>query len=708
VAVTGWIAGVMDAADGELADRLGATLAVWADLAQAIAAELEEDFDPALAQQLFRLLWELDKVQPLGPETLAAKTRAECIAALMRHALAEPAERGWLASAVAQFLPQAVAVTPQHAVVLRQALAPNLMATWPTAVLRHFVNGIGSIAAGDAQVATDLLLAVWRFEETSDQVTALIRGVLTLTSNRQQDFDNVKWLTGEKFYDFVTAAGLRHAVLLVAEATALHDPYLPAYPIALGAISGKVFALAISLKFDAGHGAALAIVDTFIRVLRQAELDATEISELVGHLVAVVTHPEVWRLLLIAAVENPEVHGRAFFPVLLSGGLLVHTDTRAAAGGLIRALSPIVSDTEHDELELAIRDAPQLLPTLDGEREKRIVDQLLGCLDPARVRDPALSDRLAKMIGNNELLEIPVPGDMEMIYESTTLRDYLGDEGHEELADSDRDVIADLRKSVDAATQGDAPELIPPLERALRRALHVPQARLGLNTTPSKRVWQLIIDAADVLARKSTPTPDSDLGASVVSLLLEAAGTPATEDDEELVVMSWSPTGRRSGVSGLASLWRRDEWRSSVHADAIRSVLRDMLVDQDEVNRLHAAQIALLLDPDRTRHSGLFASGCWSSAIPTWQRRFSANSGRSLTPMPTPWTISLQRSLKSSYGRSCSAKTLNQICLPTRSTHSSALYFTSRCGLRRRRLFPWRADGSRIQRLHTQRSARSG
>lgn len=64
-------------------------------------------------------------------------------------------------------------------------------------------------------------------------------------------------------------------------------------------------------------------------------------------------------------------------------------------------------------------------------------------------------------------------------------------------------------------------------------------------------------------------------------------------------MMSWSSTARRSGGSGLAVLWSRPEWRDSAYAGRIRETLRTMLSDEDEVQRLHAAQVVALLSPDR-------------------------------------------------------------------------------------------------------------
>jgi hypothetical protein len=66
-------------------------------------------------------------------------------------------------------------------------------------------------------------------------------------------------------------------------------------------------------------------------------------------------------------------------------------------------------------------------------------------------------------------------------------------------------------------------------------------------------------------------------------------------------MMSWSSTPRRDAGSALAVLWSKPEWRASTHAEQIQASLRSMLFDDDEVQRLHAAQVIGILEPDIPR-----------------------------------------------------------------------------------------------------------
>jgi hypothetical protein len=65
--------------------------------------------------------------------------------------------------------------------------------------------------------------------------------------------------------------------------------------------------------------------------------------------------------------------------------------------------------------------------------------------------------------------------------------------------------------------------------------------------------------------------------------------------------MSWSPTARRNAVSGAARLFSREDWRQSEHGPVLDRIIRAAVEDDDPVNRLHAAYVIRLLEPDNQR-----------------------------------------------------------------------------------------------------------
>lgn len=70
-------------------------------------------------------------------------------------------------------------------------------------------------------------------------------------------------------------------------------------------------------------------------------------------------------------------------------------------------------------------------------------------------------------------------------------------------------------------------------------------------------------------------------------------------------MMSWSPTTSRTAGLALVRLWFEPAWRTSPQGPQIRARLLEMLADEDDVQRLRAAETVLLLgeespEPDLT------------------------------------------------------------------------------------------------------------
>ena len=455
---------------------------------------------------------------------------------MMTTALAVPGERGWLASALARFLPDAVEVCPAHAEVLRRTLESELMASWPAMYLKHYVTNIVTIARADPRLAQDVLLTIWRFQEDRQDVTSMTQGVVSLNSTRKQDIEHIKWLIGEKFRNFIIEGGLRRAVPVLAEATT-QDPgppsMVPSYPVSAGSAVGQVDLWSSPFRCGTAHHSALTISTSFAEVMQTTEITADEADDLVVDLVATVRHPEAWRDLLRAAAEKPAVLGRAFVPALQTGGLLAHPETRSAACMLLRSVVSHLSDTELDDLETAILRAPSLPDNATDERRGAIMDQLVRCLDASRVRHPDLARRLAHLVADGVTPEIIDDDDDlgKLSAEPITLRDYLGNP-YDDLTQEERDTLDSLRQAIDPAEKDDADsDALDMLETALHRAVDGTAALFV--RVPLHQARELLIRATEVLIKHRAPLPSTPLGELIISLLLDATTLITTDEADE-------------------------------------------------------------------------------------------------------------------------------------------------------------------------------
>ncbi len=530
--IAGWIAAMLDAADDGVQLRIRERLEIWATVLERAAAQVVHNFETQLVNQTYRLLAQLDKLQTMRPGTRAASIWADCVAVLMRAALVAPAERERLATMVTRFLPRAVAINPAHASIMRQTLRPEIMMLWESHYLHHYVHAVDTIATGDLELARNVLVAVLQFQEDRDDVTPLSQGVLALTSTRRQDVDMAKWEVGQRLSAFIAVAGLGYAVEVLAEALRLRGGELNGgqggYPISVRSVRGQVDMFGLDLQYGPGHGVAKQIATEFAVALRSLDLAIIDLGAIIEELVRTIRHPEAWRLILTAAASRPAEVGREFLPVLLAGGLFAHSDTRAAAGTLIRAVDPLLTDAEHADLERAILSAANLLKPPSDDAADRLLDQLSGCLVPGKIQDATLAERVSQQSENGGTPVIPGPQGTVAGFVPTTLREYLGADEYSELSDQQRKALDTLRLTLEALPATPSQEQATKAEQVLRQALAtgiVSADRLGPGA-------EIVFRGIEAIVRVSPPAPDSELAALIMPLLLGAIRSDGATDEK--------------------------------------------------------------------------------------------------------------------------------------------------------------------------------
>lgn len=516
-----WLCGVMDAADHELVVQINDVLPIWAHLAARLVDVVEGQFDPATAQALFQLLFQLDRIDPLSAASAESVVRAASTARLFAISLADSGGRAWLAIRAAQLVPRAVAVDGSRAKeLLRVTNDDQVLAALGPEIMLQLVEGIDLIAQGDPDVAAAVLSTVWHWDERRDERTHITQGVLTLTSTRKQDVDHIKWLSGMKFPAFIARVGLLRSAEVLANVTSgqadrSYRAVAREQISAFGA-DGELLLSAPELDYGAGHGVAAKVVDEFVAALRTGTLTEAEVVQVVKILVSSVVHPGIWRKLLLAAAQSQHLQV-PFASVLSSGVLLVNTETRAAAGTLMSALSSRLDGANHAELvEAPIQRAATLFPPDEGKWRDNAIDQLLACLQFEKVQDPDLRSRLKTLLAAGDPPRPPDRAGVEAYWEPLELGDIVGPEIHDLLTETAKDALNELRAAL-TATQSDTAEsaTLSDLEHALLRSVETD----GLDAEP---VQELITRGAERLARERS-LPGTRLGELVARILIDAA-----------------------------------------------------------------------------------------------------------------------------------------------------------------------------------------
>jgi len=557
-ALVGWIAGTLAVSDEPAKHQARTALPAYAWLAQRLAEIVEGVDEIAHAQTLVRLVWQLEDLAPLRPGDPGAAERATAVAALMQMALADPAGREQLADRAARFLIGAVAVDPaRHGPMLQRTLAPEILAEWGLTAVQHYVDNIATLASVDPSLATMVIDAAQRFQETRDETTLLYRSaILPLTSTRRQDVQHTRWELARRFPELLVSATdvAVRALTDLTEAspsqTESGEPHR--YPLRFDTVEGYLRPYSRPLPLLGDHRSAPLMADGLAAHLRQlaeqarpAEADerASESQDqdpfgrLLRLLVNVVHHAEVWARLLQAGANFPLSLGRRLLPLLDTSAVLAHPATRYAAGELIRTLGPDLTNEEHASLEGRIFAVETFFDRNDPEQVERAAharDQLLGCLAPDRVQTSRAREQLAALAASDGTPALLEPMRVESYSREFGFADYLSMEGiaDTEISSSLREALAGLYDDVHHANDQD-----PQRKQAARERLpgHLEAVlTLAATASPTANVAKIVdeLTARGAAMIGAAIAPDNPAAQPLLDLLLRIVGSPPERGDQ--------------------------------------------------------------------------------------------------------------------------------------------------------------------------------
>lgn len=515
--IIGWAVGAMEAAGAAELDQVRSRISVWTRIVGRLTEFLLTRYDGALAYQIARLQLRLDAVLELGVgPSEVDKERADAVARLVSIAAAEPATEGGLVGNLARLLPKAVAVEPLHAKVVHELINPAVIEVLPSRIYAQLVDQVATLAQGNPDVATEMLIALWEFTPDADDVTTLVSGVVGLTSTKRQDANHVKWQVGEEFAKFISVAGVVRASRVVAAVGALareNEFSRYSYPITFKDSVGLVQQAFGLMPHEPGMRAAEKILDAFIAALPGTSPE--DMSATLTILAQSVSHPAVWRAILAVGAQNPEGLGDTMLPVLEAGGLLANPETRRAAVELAAACASR-SECAWTELERALVRAAAILAN-NTEAVDRLLDQVIAEIPPASISDPDFRVRRTTL---NEVgaPRIPEPLDgLEAEWEPVSTgvaENCFGGLGpaQQDLAHRLKSELESFRASSDVPNSG-------PLLAALMASIE----SMPLPSKDSDPFWDCMIDSCEALAERSALLPGDPVGTAAVELLLKAS-----------------------------------------------------------------------------------------------------------------------------------------------------------------------------------------
>ena len=478
---------------------------------------------------VFDLLNALQFRRPLTGGQPGAAERARAIASVLDACRTDPVQFERLAFAVGGHLKGAIAADVAQADAVQRLLDDaNALTQWGGRVLAQLVTTIPKVAPTDTTLARRIAEEAWTFQETRDEEVGLGGPLLPMTIRRGQEADHARWQLGEIFPELClehppTAAAIFSDAVDACLRTGGHARDAALWPLAVGNVRGWLASDNPGLERIGGDAA-----PAMARALRDALADAgtrgSEPGPIMKILVNEMHNASAWAALLTPGVDVDGL-AAAFLPVLTTGSLLAHTETHEPAGALLRVLASGADDELERRLEAAVRAAGERATAAGWRRPERIVDELLGCLDPARVTGIAGRTRLTSLAQSGGPPPLtPRPQVQSWYAGRETLLDRLAANGikiETRLAAA----IDALDEAVALVSSGGAPGSTQPARQRIPSLFLAADQAGAADPTGPKPIRLLMTQAANLLAGDVNVAPNSKLGRRIADILLQAAAS---------------------------------------------------------------------------------------------------------------------------------------------------------------------------------------
>jgi len=517
---------------------------------------------------------------------------------------------------LAQFGGRLLAAVAAHdprttADVINAVIAPGALRAWGVVAVLPLIEQIPEIARTAPELAVAIGLAVWEYEETRDIPTPLMdSAILGMTSNRRQDLDGLRTTVATKFPALLDAnpSAATELLLRIAELPRMYrwDNSHPAEDVPWLRTAGP-------LESASGDHALQEMTDAFFRKLAQLAEAQNELAnapepgpadQIVASLRTRLHNSKVWQRLTdqVAKANSPALN-QAMLPTLISPGLYVHPDTWLAAGHIAAHLSPSLGQQDRLRLEAAILGLVDAGTSITSRAElrdhlERRARMLLNALDASKISEAAARHGLANHPADapDQLPDLPEDDHSPHNY-------WRGDPepptpgSLEDLANQIR-AAADQSRNPNPQTRTDGLNHLLQLWDELKNAA----AESGTGSG-DPQVANLQMEMAERLATAANMMPETQLGAEVLSALLDAAPAAATDDEETDALWrsapgpAWNLTPSTSAIQGLVHLVYRDAWRAARGADLV-AALTPLLDSGNPVYRYLSNQALGALHPD--------------------------------------------------------------------------------------------------------------
>jgi hypothetical protein len=271
------------------------------------------------------------------------------------------------------------------AALLRRSIGTGHLATYGFEEMPWVARKVLEIAPHDPELVSDIYAAIFGYDEPSRENTDISGSrILSLISNRRQDYDHAKWQLGQSYTRFAQCAPIAaaRAMARVIDAYASKEHHSDSSSPATGMFEINGQQASISTDYSciwdrsgASHSDnEVGILNGFFRHLEEL-IQRPEESETVDQILAALIHDSkpavIWARLLRLGALHPVEFGIRLRSLAWAEPVLRSKDTEDDAADFIGAVFPLLSAQERVRVETTILSFPQGLE----EQRKKIAER---------------------------------------------------------------------------------------------------------------------------------------------------------------------------------------------------------------------------------------------------------------------------------------------------------------------------------------------
>lgn len=570
----------------------------WCELLERATHQLVRQVAYTVRSLLTAITEHADRLTPAQLNSAGLASRR-----LLEFGWSQEPRDGWLVIHALQCVCRTFRSDPlSSAALIRRALEPNHVSRFGYEELPWLAREVKRFVEFDAPLVTSLYVAAFSHEETSSDVTPMGSGrILSLTSNRKQDYGMALYELGEVFGTFLAQAPLEatQALIIVVDSYVRehHHANPDKDPARVFDFNGKVVQVRTDYSgiWDEGdtygHDDPVKMLEAFEDYLDELadHGEAARLGPVVDLVVTKNSWAVLWRRILSAATRHPDSLRRMVEPLAWALPILIYGDTTTLAGEFVQALFPLLEVDKREKVERAILSIPTAMPQEHREAAEHTRNRLLGCLRGTGLMTDEAQKLIATLEANNEVPANEARTRFSRWSGPYTEEAYLKDQGvptdapaNKRIREMEQSVTEFATKHLNSVPPSDEVAALLPAIQSLKDALSR-AAVDGVHPKQAEHAWGALAGACTRIARTENFSCVEPIGILVKDTLLLAAQSESPEhgpgDDAQFDEHpSWgSPAPRIEAASGLILLAASEGCATPDVVEAVRRLSSDDL-----------------------------------------------------------------------------------------------------------------------------------